>query len=509
MTILAALVASTAVASAAPNRDPLPPPTDYWQDKGFILMAHQGGEWDFPPNTLFAYKSAMANGADMIDMDAYVTADGKIVLTHDLDARKNSNLTDEMFEGRHDINDLTLAELKTLDFAYKWSPRDGSASVPWRGIATGSVTPPDGFTANDFKIPTFDEVLDAFPNTPINIELKQVAGVDIEDTAETMAQILADHPGHDENVIINSFGQEMLDAMAAARPQHKSYSGSQSALLGYITGGEISPRPVALEPPDFYKLKPDDETSWVRTVPILKSLADYDGYKIYVWGSDHDPMQDTDEFYAKLISEGADSYNTPSPLTLAKYLCENGIASADGTPRCAEQVCPEGQTGIAPDNCVPINCPDGQEGTPPDDCHTAVCPKGQEGTPPDCQPIPVPAVKVKQLTFKPKKGKIKAGKKRAITLVVKATGGKASKVTIRLKSSNRKVKVPAKVTVRLKPKQTVKRKIVIRAKRNARGKAKITASSGKVKAKANCVVNPLYNGSGQAGSNPLYGGKRD
>ena len=39
-------------------------------------MAHQGGEWDFPPNTMYAYKQAIALGADMIDMDAYVTEDG-------------------------------------------------------------------------------------------------------------------------------------------------------------------------------------------------------------------------------------------------------------------------------------------------------------------------------------------------------------------------------------------------------------------------------------------------
>ena len=45
---------STATAAGPTDRDPITPPTDYWQDKGFILMAHQGGEWDFPPTSAHA-----------------------------------------------------------------------------------------------------------------------------------------------------------------------------------------------------------------------------------------------------------------------------------------------------------------------------------------------------------------------------------------------------------------------------------------------------------------------
>ncbi len=471
ITAILAIAFFSSAAAAAPDRDPVPPPTDYWQDKGFILMAHQGGEWDFPPNTLFSYKSAMKIGADMIDMDAYVTRDGKIVLTHDLDARKNSNLTDDMFEGRHDINELDLSELKTLDFAYKWSPRDGSATVPYRGIATGLAPPPDGFKRDDFKIPTFEEVLDAFPDTPINIELKQVPGVDIEDTAETMANILATHPGHDENVIINSFGQEMLDAMHAARPQHKSFSGSMAGLLGYIQGKPITPTPVAVEPPDYYELS----GTWLRTVPVLKKFTDYDGYKIYVWGSDHDPLQDTDAFYAKLIADGADSYNTPSPTTLAAYLCSAGIAKPDGSPRCPSQVCPDGQTGIAPDNCAPIMCPDGTEGTPP-----------------NCGPIVItdPMTVLTKITLKPKKGKIKAGKKFRLKLAIRAKPGLSPhQFRIKLKSSNRQVKLPKSVVVRLGGEVSGgllsgSKVIKVRATKKAKGKAKIKASYKKHSAKS-------------------------
>lgn len=450
--------ASTATAASPSDRAPVPPPTTYWQDKGFILMAHQGGEWDFPPNTMYAYKQAMALGADMLDMDAYVTADKKLVLTHDLDMYKNSEAPND---AGHQINDLTVDQLKTYDFAYDWSPHDGSSTTPFRGMATGAVPPPNGFTAADFRIPTFDEVLKAFPTTPINIELKSVSGVSIEDTVNAMAADLAANPGHDENVIINSFGQDMLAAMHAARPQHLSFGGSLEGTTAYIQGNPITPTPVAVEPPDQVRITsgadgiPNNaDDIWLDSIPTLKPWADHDGYKIFAWGSDHDPTQDTDPFYAKIIAQGADSYNTPSPTTLANYLCTAGIAKPDGTPRCPGQVCPEGQAGIAPDNCVDI---------------------------------PATASKI---VLAPVKGSIKAGKTRKIKLKVSATAGLPAKVTVKLKSSNRRVTLPKSVTVMLAPKGTATKTITVKASKKAKGKAKITATSGALKSSATYTVKP-------------------
>ena len=65
-TTVVAILGFGQVASALPIRDPIPPPTDYWQKLGFINMAHQGGEQEAPGYSLFAYMSAVAAGADMI-----------------------------------------------------------------------------------------------------------------------------------------------------------------------------------------------------------------------------------------------------------------------------------------------------------------------------------------------------------------------------------------------------------------------------------------------------------
>ncbi|MCQ9186920.1 hypothetical protein KMT30_49355, partial [Streptomyces sp. IBSBF 2953] len=66
-----------------------------------------------------------------------------------------------------------------LDNAYWFSggndaySHDKSKSAyKFRGIATGDKKPPKGFTANDFKVATLDEVLKEFPKPPVNIEIK-------------------------------------------------------------------------------------------------------------------------------------------------------------------------------------------------------------------------------------------------------------------------------------------------------------------------------------------------
>ncbi|MFA9399702.1 MAG: glycerophosphodiester phosphodiesterase family protein [Acidobacteriota bacterium] len=360
VTILAlALGAFTATASPAadPDRPATPPPTDFWQNKGFMNMAHQGGELEAPGNTLYAFKTAVRyGGADTLELDSYVSGDGVLMVTHDMKPAGTSNAPND---DDHEIRDLTLAELKQYDFAYKFTPGKGHYGYdpadphPYRGIATGDVDPPTGYTANDFRIASFEEVLEAFPDTPINIDMKNRSSdpsVSLE-AAEKLAAIMNAHPERSEDVIVASFAQAPIDKFHMLAPGHKALSGSEDATLDYVTGLPLSPTPVAVQPPDTFNLPPV-----VRTVPILKPLTDYDGFAIHVWGDD--PDTNPDPFYEKIIDEGADGYFTQRPSVLHRYLCEAGIRRPDGSQRCAQQApdvvpCPEGTEGEAP-TCTPI-----------------------------------------------------------------------------------------------------------------------------------------------------------
>ncbi len=419
--LLGAFSAATAPA-ADPDRPATPPPTDFWQNKNFMNMAHQGGELEAPGNTLYAFKTAVRyRGADTLEMDSYVSADGVLMVTHDM---RPAGTSDAPNDSDHEIRDLTLAELKTYDFAYKFTPGKGHYGYdptdphPYRGIATGDVPPPTGYTANDFRIATFEEVLEAFPDTPLNIDMKDYGpdpSVTLE-AAEKLAAIMNAHPERSEDVIVASFAQESVEKFNQLAPGHKALSGSLDATLGYVSGDPLTPTPVAVQPPDIFNLPPV-----LRTVPILKPLADYDGFAVHVWGSDEDPLQESDPFYAKLIDEGADGFFTQRPSALHQYLCEAGIRRPDGSQRCALQ---------APD-VVP-------------------CPDGTEGQAPTCTPIlpdPEAALEVYSVTGK---SKVRAGRSPGYRILLQNTGDAAMEgaevcLTVPQKQ-RRKVKLPRRCT---------------------------------------------------------------
>ena len=150
-----------------------------WMVQRFLNIAHQGGEDEVPSNTLYAFKTAIADrGADMLEMDVNLSSDGELMVIHDDTVNRTTQETRTRDTGFSQVRDLTASAIQALDAGYTFRT-DGSYNksgppedYPFRGIRTGAKPPPAGYTAEDFKIPTLREVLDAFPNTLINIEIK-------------------------------------------------------------------------------------------------------------------------------------------------------------------------------------------------------------------------------------------------------------------------------------------------------------------------------------------------
>ncbi|MBV2354761.1 glycerophosphodiester phosphodiesterase [Streptomyces sp. J2-1] len=81
------------------------------------VVAHRGASEDAPEHTLAAYKKAIEDGADALECDVRLTADGHLVCVHDRRVDRTSN-------GRGAVSGLELARLTTLDFG-SWKARDG------------------------------------------------------------------------------------------------------------------------------------------------------------------------------------------------------------------------------------------------------------------------------------------------------------------------------------------------------------------------------------------------
>ncbi|MER6954435.1 glycerophosphodiester phosphodiesterase [Streptomyces sp. NPDC002623] len=73
------------------------------------VVAHRGASEEAPEHTLAAYKKAIEDGADALECDVRLTADGHLVCVHDRRVNRTSN-------GRGAVSALELADLAALDF---------------------------------------------------------------------------------------------------------------------------------------------------------------------------------------------------------------------------------------------------------------------------------------------------------------------------------------------------------------------------------------------------------
>jgi len=80
------------------------------------VVAHRGASEEAPEHTLAAYRKAIEDGADALECDVRLTADGHLVCVHDRRVNRTSN-------GRGAVSALELADLAALDFG-SWKGRD-------------------------------------------------------------------------------------------------------------------------------------------------------------------------------------------------------------------------------------------------------------------------------------------------------------------------------------------------------------------------------------------------
>ena len=88
-----------------------------------ILAAHRGDKKRFPENTMPAFEGAIRFGADMIETDIHMTADGGLVIIHDRNTVRTTG-----FDGF--TNELTLKEIKRLDAGCLFADEFAGTAVP-------------------------------------------------------------------------------------------------------------------------------------------------------------------------------------------------------------------------------------------------------------------------------------------------------------------------------------------------------------------------------------------
>ncbi|MFO7539875.1 MAG: glycerophosphodiester phosphodiesterase [Chloroflexota bacterium] len=172
--------------------EPVPPHPYFDGLNKPTVLAHQGGEWLFPSNTLLAMEGARALGVDVLEMDIHATSDGVLILMHD-------DTVDRTTDGTGAIKEMTFAQLRQLDAGYYWTDDDG-ATYPYRG--------------QGILVPSFEEILTTFPDMRLNVEIKQQEPSIVVSTC----QLIRQH-GMAEKVLLASFHQVVMEEFRAACPE--------------------------------------------------------------------------------------------------------------------------------------------------------------------------------------------------------------------------------------------------------------------------------------------------
>jgi len=88
-----------------------------------LVVAHRGASKAAPENTMAAFRQAIEDGADWIELDVQETADGEVVVFHDSDFMRAAGVSTKIW-------DATMADLGSIDIGSWFSPAFANERVP-------------------------------------------------------------------------------------------------------------------------------------------------------------------------------------------------------------------------------------------------------------------------------------------------------------------------------------------------------------------------------------------
>lgn len=284
-----------------------------------LVIAHAGGDQDYPHSTIYAYTQAALAGSDILELDVMLTADGALIVQHD-------DTVDRTTETTGPVAGLTLEEIQALDNAHwfvagLWGDQTLPASdYVFRGVRTGAVEPPEGFGPDDFRVATFREVAERFPHHVLDVEIKLQRNADGEEdpasgiaAAEVLAAEITEL-GREDSVIVASFSDEVLEAFSRFAPSVATTPGEATLVAWFLEGQSLGPQQAVIQVPFTYA---GIEVVTADTVDRVHS----EGLEVWVWLSGTDVVE-TREFYASLFALGVDGVIAGRPAEAAAALAD-------------------------------------------------------------------------------------------------------------------------------------------------------------------------------------------
>lgn len=261
------------------------------------VIAHRGASEDAPEHSLAAYRKAIDDGADALECDVRMTADGHLVCVHDRRVNRTSN-------GRGAVSSLELAELAELDFGSWKAPPDEPESpdtVSPAALVPGAADPAEERN----QVLTLERLLRLVAETdrPVGLAIETKHPTRWAGQVERrLLELLRRHPVPGE-VRVMSFSARSLNRVRISAPELPTVY-LMHFLLPRHRSGRL-PAGSAVAGPSIRILRRD---------PGYVARAHRAGHRVHVWTVD-DPADV--ELCARL---GVDAVITNRPRTVREQL---------------------------------------------------------------------------------------------------------------------------------------------------------------------------------------------
>jgi glycerophosphoryl diester phosphodiesterase len=145
------------------------------------IVGHRGNAAGAPENTIESFHQALSAGAECVELDVHLSADGVAVVIHDPTLDRTTDLTGE-------VGALPIDRIRAADAGARFT-RDGR-TYPYRD--------------RGLRVPTFEEVLRDLGDVPLLVEIK-TSGASAE------ARRLIEQYGAQSRCVVESFDARALD----------------------------------------------------------------------------------------------------------------------------------------------------------------------------------------------------------------------------------------------------------------------------------------------------------
>lgn len=242
-----------------------------------ILLAHRGDLAHAPENTLPAFQQAIQKGADGVELDAKLTADGHVIVIHD-------STVDRTTDGKGRVASMTLEDIRKLDAGKWFDPK---------------------FTGT--KVPLLEEVFETIGRDKlINIELKNYS-TPFNGLVLKVCDLIKRH-NNQSQIIFSSFYAFNLKIAAQALPE------VSRALLAMPGSAGLWARSFGFMFGDFQALHPHISNATREQVQRAHRVK----RRVHVWTAN------TPEDITRLRDWGFDGILTDDPQLAVRVLGRGG-----------------------------------------------------------------------------------------------------------------------------------------------------------------------------------------